>query len=309
MRLAIFGAGGVGGYFGARLAQAGHEVTFIARGQHLAAMQRDGLRIVNSAFGDIHLNPTHATDDPADIGPVDIVLFCVKLYDSVSAAARLPPLIGAETAVITLQNGIDGRDHVAAAVGAEHAVGGVAYISAAIEGPGVVAHLNRHHRLLFGETDGRSSPRLERFAAAGRAAGFVSEVATDIDRAIWEKFVFLSAMAGLTGLTRLGIGAILRDAETRELLRRAIAEAVAVARAKGVALAAEAVDQALSFAESLPPGMKASLLFDLEKGRPIEVEGLSGAVARLGRSHGVPTPIQQTIYALLKPHADGKPQG
>jgi 2-dehydropantoate 2-reductase len=316
MKIAIFGAGGVGGYFGARLQAAGEDVHFIARGANLAALRQHGLA-VKSAFGDLALTAVKATDDPAAVGPVDIVLFCVKLYDTDTAAARLGPLLGPDTAVISLQNGVDSEDRLAAAIGPAHVAGGVAYISATIENPGVIAHLNRQAKLVFGELDGQPShgqpshgqpsPRLEKFLAACQRAGFEAAIHGDINRAIWEKFVFLAALAAATGVTRLSLGHVMADPDTKAMFRALMEEVVAVAKTQCRTLSPDVVEKSLGFGASLPPAMKASLCHDLERGNRIEVEGLLGAMVRFGAAAGVPTPTFRTIYAALKPYADGRP--
>lgn len=305
MKIAVIGAGGVGGYFGARLAAAGSDVAFVARGAHLAAMQERGLAVL-SPLGDVYLEKVEAADDPALIGAVDVVLFAVKLYDTESAGARLRPLLGPGTIVVSLQNGIDSEDRLVAIVGRERVVGGIAYISATIEAPGVIRHLNRQAKLAFGELDGRDSPRLEPLLAACRRAGFEAVSSPAIEVAIWEKFIFLAALAAATGGARLPLGPILADADTRALIVDAMREVVAVGRAKGLALDASFVDRSLAFMETLPPDMKASLAHDLDRGNRLEIEGLSGAVVRLGAALGVATPVHRTIYALLKLHGGGR---
>jgi len=305
MRIAIFGTGGVGGYFGARLAAAGNDVVFIARGQHLQAMRESGLQ-VQSPLGDVTVKPAAASDDPAAFGPVDVVLFCVKLYDTDSAAAKLKPLLGPETAVISLQNGVDSEERIARAIGAGHVVGGTAYISATIAGPGLIRHLNRQAKLAFGEMDGKPSARLQKFHAACQAAGFEAELAGDIDRVIWDKFVFLASLAALTGMTRKSLGPVLADPDTKALLTDAMQEVVALAAARGVKTTPDLVQKTLKFAATLPGEMKASLAHDLDRGNRIEIEGLSGAVVRLGRAAGVPTPVHRAAYAALKLHAGGR---
>ena len=306
MKIAIFGAGGVGGYFGARLAEAGAEVSVVARGAHLAAIRKDGLKVL-SPLGDAVFRPK-ASEEPAELGPADVVLFCVKLYDVESAARRLEPLLGPETAVISLQNGVDAEDRIASAIGAEHVAGGVAYISASIEGPGTVRHHARFARVVFAERDNSRSPRLERLLAVCKLAkGMDADFAPDIDKAIWEKFVMIGSVAATQGLTRLPLGPIMSDAECRWLLRGAMDEIEAVARARGVRISADAAAKAFKTAEGMPADMKSSLLHDLEKGNRIEIEGLSGAVWRLGAAVGIPTPIHKTAYAALKSLASGLP--
>lgn len=305
MKIAVIGAGGVGGYFGARLAAAGNEVHFVARGAHLKAMREQGLT-VKSPFGDIALKPAHATDDPSTIGPVDIVLFCVKLYDTESAAAKLRPLIGPQTLVIPLQNGVDSAERLAGVVPQENVAGGVAYISATIEQPGVIAHLNKVHKLEFGRLDGKPDDRLAAFEAAGKAAGFVAAHRSDIGTALWEKFQFLASFAAITAGARVDNGAIQKTPELAALLRDAIAEVAAIARAKGVALPADAVDRSFATAANLPASMKASMAHDLDRGNRLEIEGLSGTIVRLGQELGIPTPVHRVFQAALLPFKDGK---
>lgn len=306
MKIAVIGAGGVGGYFGARLAAAGNEVHFLARGAHLAAMRAEGLQ-VKSPFGDLHLKPANATDDPAGIGPVDVVLFCVKLYDSDSAAENLKPLVGPKTVVIPLQNGVDAAERLAHVVAKENVVGGVAYISATVEKPGVVAHLNKVHKLDFGRIDGGDQPVLDALAAEGSKAGFVAEHRRDIGIALWEKFLFLASMAAVTGATRVSIGPIMADPELALLFRDAMEEVAALARAKGIPVPADAVERQYAFVSKLPGSMKASMAHDLDRGNRLEVEGLSGAITRMGRELGVPTPVHRALWAILRPHAGGRP--
>ena len=307
MNIVIFGTGGVGGYFGARLAARGQRVGFLARGAHLAALKRDGLRIF-SPKGDLHVPKVEASDDPAAFGKADVVLFCVKLYDTEEAGRLLKPLLGPDTAVISLQNGIDSEERLAAIIGQKHVAGGLAYIFAQIDGPGVIRHNNQIHKIIVGELDGTRSARLGGFVEACNGAGFDAELSQDINTAIWSKFVFLASLAALTGLSRQPIGAILADEDLREMLRDAIGEVAALGAAKGIKLAPDAVERGMAFAATLPPASKASLAFDLDKGNRIEIEGLSGTVFRLGRTLGVPTPVHRAAYAALKPFAQGKPR-
>lgn len=304
MKIAVMAAGAVGGYFGARLAAAGEDVTFVARGAHLDALRANGL-IVASALGDLTVRPVQATDDPAEIGPVDVVLFAVKLWDTETAGTAARPLIGDGTAVISLQNGVDSIARLTPALGADHVVGGVAYISAVISGPGAINHNGNFARLVFGETDGRASPRLEAFDAACARAGIDHTLSTDIARDQWEKFVFLVGLAGATGLTREPLGRVLDDPHCRALYRDIMSEVVAVGRAAGVALDPGFADDRLAFSETLPATMKASLLEDLERGNRLELDWLSGEVVRRGHALGVPTPANAAAYAALKLHAAG----
>lgn len=303
MRIAIVGAGGVGGYFGARLAEAGADVTFIARGAHLDAMRARGLQ-VRSPKGDLHLSRVNATADPHEVGPVDVVFFAVKLYDTDAALALLPPLLGADTAVIPFQNGVDGVGNVERAVGRTHIAGGVSYVSAVIDAPGVIKHTAMDH-LIFGELDGAHSPRLQRLLDACRRANFQSTLSDDITVEIWTKFVRLSVFSGMTAVTRSPIGVIMTDPDLLSMLKAAVGEALAVARAKGVPVAETIVHDVANAYAALPPQAKASMLEDLERGRRIELPWLSGAVVRIGRETGVATPIHAFITTVLKPHLNG----
>lgn len=305
MKIAIMGAGGVGGYFGAKLAQSGADVTFIARGAHGAAIREKGLWVY-SPNGDVLVQPAKAVSDPAMIGKVDVVMFCVKLWDVESAAEACKPLIGPDTAVICFQNGVDAEERVTAILGADHAVGGVAAIAALIEGPGAIRHTGTMAWLKYGELDGRASPRLEAFDTACKKAGFEASLSPDITVDIWRKFAFLAPFAGATGATRMPIGPILADTDTRRLFADLIAETVAVGRAKGARLEDGIEGKQLAFAEGLPAEMKASMLGDLERGNRLELPWLTGAVVRLGRELGVPTPVSDTVYAVLKLHAEGR---
>jgi len=305
VKIAVMGAGGVGGYFGARLAQSGADVTFIARGAHGAAIRESGLKVF-SPNGDVLVQPAKATDDPSRVGAVDVVMFCVKLWDVESGAEHCRPLLGADTAVISFQNGVDAEERIAAILGAEHAVGGVAAISAFIESPGVIRHTGKMAWLKYGELDGRSSPRIEAFDAACRKAGFEASISPDIVADIWRKFAFLAPMAGATAATRMPIGPILGDPDARRLFTDLIAETVAVGRARGARLEDGLEAKQLAFAEGLPAEMKASMLGDLERGNRLELPWLTGAVARLGRELGVPTPVSEVVYAVLKLHAEGQ---
>jgi len=304
MKIAVMGTGGVGGYFGGQLAAAGLDVHFIARGAHLAALRAHGLQIL-SPGGDQLVRPVQAGDDPSEIGPVDVVLFATKLWDVESAGDLCGPLLGPDTAVISLLNGIDSEERLIPILGLGHVVGGVAYISAGIAEPGVIQHFAISPAIAFGELDGRRSARLDAFDEAARAAGLDARYSDEIERLIWDKFVFLAAMAGVTALSRQALGPIRQDPDLRWLLGAAIDEVLAVARAKGVACGVER-GQLMQMVDGMAPGAKASMLMDLEKGNRLEVAWLSGAVARLGDSLGVPTPVHRTIFAALKPFAAGR---
>jgi len=307
MRIAIVGSGGVGGYFGGRLAAAGADVTFLARGAHLDAMRVRGLRI-DSPKGNLHLPRVNAVGDPAAIGPVDIVFFAVKLYDTEGALAMLPPLIGPDTIVLPFQNGVEGVDRLTRAVGRTHTGGGVAYVSAVISEPGVIRHTAMDH-LIFGELDGARSPRLLRLLDACRPAGFQSTLSDNITVDIWTKFVRLTVFSGMTAVTRCAIGVIVNDPELLEMLKTAARETMAVAHAKGVPVSTSIDEDVARAYQALPPHAKSSMLEDLERGRRLELPWLSGAVVRLGREVGVDTPTHRFINAVLQPHVNGVQTG
>lgn len=305
MRIAIFGSGGVGGYFGARLAAAGEDVTFLARGAHLDAMQRDGLRIT-SPLGDLHLPKVQAADRAQAIGPVDVVLFTVKLYDVETAAATLAPLIGPNTVVITMQNGVDAMDMVARHVGVDHVAGGAAYIVAVIDKPGHIRHTVAQ-QLVFGERDGRRSDRLVAFEEAGIRAGYQAKASSDVQADLWTKFVRLATWSGMTTVTRAPMGVVRGTPETYEMMMAAIQEVIAVGQAKGIHFPADLMDGTLALIKNFPHSSKSSMLEDLERGRRLELPWLSGAVVRIGREVGVPTPIHQFITTVLTPFVNGTP--
>lgn len=304
MKIAVMGTGGVGGYFGARLAASGQDVHFIARGPHLAAIRANGLRVKSDA-GDVTIEPVQATDDPADIGPVDIVLFAVKLYDTDSAGRMLAPLIGPETGVVDLQNGVDGEDELAAIVGREHVVGGVAYISARIEAPGVILHVGKGAKLAFGELDGKRSARIEALAAACESAGISHEVSENIETMIWSKLAMLASMSAISCLTRLPVGEAVHEPETADLFRAAMKEVADVAAAKGVPLPDDALAGFNAVTRGGSSSIRPSMLVDLERGKPLELDRLSGAVVRAGAELGISTPFHSMALALLKPFEKG----
>jgi 2-dehydropantoate 2-reductase len=305
MKIAVVGAGGVGGCFGAALAQARADVWFVARGMHLDAMRREGLRVA-SARGDVHLVPTQATDDPSEIGPVDVVLFCVKLWDVESAGARIKPLIGPGTAVIPIQNGIDAAERLIPILGAGAVMGGVAQISATIEGPGVVRQTGTFMKLIFGELDGVRGERGEALLALCQKAGFDAEHSDAIETELWLKFIILATNSVITAATRQPLGRLREDPEIMALFERATDEVVAVGRAKGVALPANAAERNKIFVANAPAAMMASMAHDLIRGNRIELPWLSGRVVSLGRELGVPTPVHATLYAVLKPYVNGR---
>ena len=303
MKIAIFGSGGVGGYFGGKLAASGEDVTFLARGAHLNALQHEGLHIA-SPLGDVHLPSVQATDRPQAIGPVDVVLFTVKLYDVDASAATLAPLIGPDTVVITLQNGVDAMVMVAKHVGDAHVAGGAAYIVAVIDKPGHIRHTTAQ-QLVFGERDGRRSDRLIAFEEAGVRAGFQAKASDDVQADLWTKFVRLATWSGMTTITRSPMGVVRDTPATFELMVAAIEEVIAVGRARGVNLPPDLMDSTLEMIKNFPANSKSSMLEDIERGRRLELPWLSGAVVRLGKESGVPTPIHQFITTILTPFVGG----
>ena len=305
MKIAVIGAGGVGGYFGARLAAGGQEVTFIARAAHLKAMKKNGLKLL-SALGDLQLDKVRCTDDTRTIGPVDIVVIAVKLWSTEEAAQAAKPLLGPDTAVVSFQNGVVAVDTLVPVLGRQHVMGGVANIAALIEAPGVIRHNGTMANLFFGELDGRRSRRGEAFLEACKQANIAAELLDDVYLAIWEKFVRLVTLSAMTSLTRLPAGPIREDPDTRALTMQIMQEVVAVGRAKGAKLAADIVEQQMTKLDSLPPTMVASMCGDLKRGNRLELPWLSGTVVKLGRELGIPTPANQFVYAALKLHANGR---
>ena len=308
MKIAVFGTGGVGGYFGARLAAAGEEVHFIARGRHLEAIRKDGLR-VESPLGDAHVDKALATDDPAAVGHADMVMVAVKLYDTDEAVRACRPLVGPDSMVASFQNGVTGADALLDAFGPERVIGGTAAIAAVISAPGVITHTGAIATISFGEWDGIASPRAEALLGAFENAGVEATLADDITAAIWSKFVFLSSFSGITCALMLPIGAIREDPGHWSLFRRAMEETFAVAGARGVALADDVVDRRLAFTEGFAPETYASMYHDLVAGKRIELPWLSGAVLDMGRELGVATPVHEGFRQTLKPFVDGEAGG
>ena len=306
MRIAIMGTGGTGGYFGGLLARAGEEVTFIARGDHLEAIRKNGLAIKSVLSGDFSI-PANATDNTQDIGPVDFVLFCVKAYDNAAAADQIRPLIGPQTVVLSVQNGIDNEQQIGEVIGPEHIVGCVSYVSSIIESPGVIAQTGGPGKIVFGEMQGGTSARTEALQSTLQNSGIAAELHSNIQTALWQKFLGICAVNGVTALTRLPLGEILACEEARNLMRGTMEEVDAVARASGAALPEGSVDQSMDFFSSMGASVRGSMYYDLAGGRRLELEVLNGAVVRLGAEHGIPTPINSTIYAALKPYLNGKP--
>ena len=297
------GAGGVGGYFGARLAKGGADVTFIARGAHLAAMRQGGLSIEGPE--PMRIAPVNVTDDPATVAPVELVMLAVKLWDTEAALERIRPLVGSGTTVISFQNGVLKDDVLRRAFDPARIMGGVAYVSAAIERPGVIRQTGTNQRLLFGEFDGGRSARGAAFLQACESGGINAELSPDIRRETWQKYVFLVAVSGATATMRTPVGPIRQNPQTRAFLLDVMREVVAVGRAHGVALAGREAEDRLAYVDSLPSDVTSSMHRDLERGNRLEVPWLSGGVVELGKEAGVPTPLNRAIADILAPHAEG----
>lgn len=306
MRVAVIGTGGIGGLFGASLAQAGNDVTFVARGSHLAAMRQNGLRVEGDR-GTMHVHPVQATDQPVEIGAVDLVLFCVKLWDVEAAGELIRPIVGPDTVVIPLQNGIDVPERLAAILGPSAVMGGAAMATGTIAAPGVIHQTGKFQRLTFGELDGRLSPRGERIRDCCEAAGFEAILSQDIVLAMWEKFNLLVPHSGLTALTRLPIGKLRDDPDIFALYEAALREVAAVGRARDVRLPADIVERLVAFLRALPPNHMASMANDVIRGNRLELPWLSGKVVALGRGCGISTPVNAFIHAALKPYINGAP--
>jgi 2-dehydropantoate 2-reductase len=303
MRIAIVGAGGVGGYFGAKLARAGESVVMLARGAHRDAIVHDGLHVRSAVDGDFTVE-VDAVESLAGQPPVDMALFCVKSFDTRVAAEALRPVLGPDTGVVSLQNGVDNEEVLDEVLGAGRALGGAAFVFSTIASPGVIAH-TLLGRIVFGELDGRVSERATRLRDALARAGVPVELSTDARRVLWEKYLLISAQAGTTALARVPIGVIRETAETWRMYRRIVEELSALAHASGVTLAADVVDTIMKSAAGLAPTAYSSLHHDLVHGRPLELEALHGHAVRLGERFGVPTPTVFAVYAALKPHAAG----
>jgi 2-dehydropantoate 2-reductase len=306
MRIAVMGTGGTGGYFGGLLARAGEDVTFIARGDHLEAIRKNGLTIKSVLAGDFSI-PANATNNIHDIGPVDFVLFCVKAYDNTAAAEQIRPLTGPETVVLSVQNGIDNEQQIGDVIGPEHIVGCVSYVSSTIESPGVIAQMAGPGKIVLGEMQGGTSARTEALQSMLQNSGITAELHSDIQVALWQKFLAICGVNGITALTRLPMGEILACEETRNLMRGTMEEVEAVARASGAALPGDCVDQSMDLFSSLEPSIRGSMYYDLAAGRRLELDVLNGTLVRLGGEHGIPTPINFAIYAALKPYLNGQP--
>jgi 2-dehydropantoate 2-reductase len=306
MKIAVMGSGGVGGLYGGRLAGVGCDVHFVARGAHLAAMRKDGLTIENEALGNLHLAKVNVTDDPAKIGRSDLVIIAVKLWDTEAAARAVKPIVGPDTAVLSLQNGVIKDDILRREFGEKAVMGGVGYVATHISRPGVINQNGPLQRLIFGEYDGRRSARAEALLAALLKAGVQAELSADIRRTLWEKYAFLVGLSGTTATMRMPIGVIRSNPQTRAFLFEILKETVAVGRALGVALPENYAEDRLAFADSVPATMTSSMHHDLERGNPLEVEWLSGGVVQLGQKAGVPTPANRAVWDILALHAAGR---
>jgi 2-dehydropantoate 2-reductase len=306
MKIMIFGSGGVGGYFGARLAASGEDVRFIARGAHLDAMKNNGLH-VTSALGDEHIETVSATDTVTDCGIADVVFVAVKLYDTDAAARAIRPAVGANTTLVSFQNGVSGGPILSDAYGTEHVIGGSSSIAARIAKPGVIEHTGTMALLAFGEGDGQATPRTQNLFDACVKAGIDVTLSDHIDGVIWSKFIFLAAFAGITCTFRKSIGPILEDSEKRGLFRNALEETFAIARARGVTLPDDLVDKRMDFADGLPAEMYSSMYHDLNAGKRLELPWLSGTVVDFGHDLGIDTPAHQSFVDALSSNVDGSP--
>ena len=307
MRFCIVGSGAVGGYYGAKLSQAGHDVTFIARGAHLAAIRERGL-MVKSQLGDFTVRAP-AEDRAENVAPVDVAIVAVKTYSNRDALPMLETLVGSRGVALTLQNGVDSVEEVGSFVGPARVLGGTTYVATALAEPGVIEQTGTHRQIVFGEISAdaaRVSERVRRIDDAFKASDIVSETVPDARVPIWEKFCYLAPFASFTGAARVPIGPIRADDQSRQMLVSAFREVEAVARAEGVAVAVDVIDRIITYVDSIPPTTRSSTLIDLQQGKPIEIEALAGAVVRRGAKRRIPTPILSALYTVLKPHANGR---
>jgi 2-dehydropantoate 2-reductase len=306
MKIAVIGAGGVGGYFGARLAASGEQVGFLARGAHLEAMRRNGLQVY-SGNGDVRIQPVTASDKAAELGVCDWAIVSVKLWSTAEALRDAAPLIGPQTAIVSFQNGVNAAEEIAQRYGKERTLGGVANIAAVIERPGVIRHTGTMAILTVGEFAGETTPRVGAFVEACVKAGIQARASDSIEKALWEKYVFLVAASAMTTLTRLPLGPVREDPDTRALTMQIMREVVALGRAKNVALDDGLADALMARLDGLPREMVASMLGDLERGNRLELPWLSGAVAQMAKPLGLPVPANQFVYAALKHYIGGRP--
>ncbi|MEO8504284.1 MAG: 2-dehydropantoate 2-reductase [Acidobacteriota bacterium] len=306
MKIVMMGSGGVGGYFGARMALAGHAVSFVARGAHGAAMRRDGLRI-ESPRGDAHLPTVHVLTEPLEAEVAELVVIAVKLWDTESAARAIQPLIGPSTAIVSLQNGVEKDEAIAEELGFKHVLGGVTYVLAKLAEPGLIVHSGTLQRVLVGELDGSPSARVDAVVAAFRDGGIDVEASPDIRRATWEKFIFLASNSAVTAVTRQTLGAVRTHPATRTLLRDAMREVTNLAQREGITIADDFVEERMRFIDTLPADGRASMANDLLQGHRLELEWLSGTVLRRAANWNLSTPVHRALYAALVLYAEGPP--
>lgn len=300
MKIMVMGTGGVGAYYGGLLARQGNDVTFIARGAHLQAIREKGLQ-VKSIFGDFTVSPAQATDNPAEVKDADLILFCVKTYHTDESVEAIRPVVGSQTTILSLQNGVDAVERIGKVVGLDHVLGGATWLSSAVEAPGVVKHVSQFRRIVFGELDGRRSERVESIFAVLNKTGITVEISENILKILWTKFVFISAASSLGSLTRLPMGDYRSVPETREMIVSLMREVEALARAQGIPLNEDVVQKSLEFMDNAAPHIKASMQLDVESGRRTELDSMVGVIGRKGRELGVPTPVADFIYASLLP--------
>lgn len=304
MRIAVMGTGGLGSYIGGRLAQAGADVTFIARGQQLQAISQNGIQ-VQSQFGGFAVAPVRAMNNPTEVGPVDLILFCVKAYDAESAAIQIKPLVGPQTAILPVLNGLDHLETLGAILGPEHVLGGSAQITAHVIAPGLIEQVGGMHSLEFGELTGATSDRCAQIQQVLASTGIEVRVSPNIVEKMWWKLAAICGTAGVFSVVRSSAGAIAQTPETLALVHQAVAECVTVAQAHQISLSPALPDQIVNLVKNAPATLKPSMLIDLEHERRLEVEALNGKISRLGKAVGVPTPVNDFIYACLKPYMNG----
>ncbi len=300
MKILIMGTGGVGGYYGGLLAQQGNDITFIARGAHLYAIRHEGLK-VKSIHGDFTVSPANATDDPAQVGAVDLVLFSVKTYHTDEAAEAIRPAVGPQTAVMSLQNGVDAAERIGKVIGAEHMIGGATWISSAVEAPGIIKQISQFRRIVLGELGGGQSERIQSIYDVLNQTGATVEISEDIQKTLWTKFVFIAAASAIGSLTRLPMGNYRSVPEARSLLTGIMREVEALAHAQSIRLETDVVQKSLEFIDNSAPQIKASMQLDVETGHRTELESIIGVISRKGRELGVPTPVADFVYAALLP--------
>ncbi len=299
-KIAIVGAGGIGGYYGGLLALQGHKVKFIAHGKHLDAIRRNGLQ-VKSIHGDFDIRPTFATDSFTEVGPVDLVLVCIKTYSMGSILSELPALLGPETVVISLQNGIDASERLGTVIGMDHILGGATWISSAVESPGLIRQISQFRRIVIGELDAKITPRVQDIAALFTPTGITIEMSGNITKVLWTKFVFISAASGIGAVTRLALGDIRHVPETRELFIGLMREVVSIAFSEGIQLDTDVVEKTLDFIDKSDPNIKPSMQLDVERGRKFELDALIGVVKQKAKERHIQTPIADMVYASLLP--------